>query len=85
MSAFDEVTKERDAQDFHSRGPAEVRLLHPRAADVRNRRMVLCGRLERARTFGGSPGLSVSRDGRWILYWQVDYNDNDIMLVENFR
>jgi dipeptidyl aminopeptidase/acylaminoacyl peptidase len=47
--------------------------------------VTLFGRLERARAFGGSPGLAVSADGRWILYGQVDQSDNDIMLVENFR
>jgi Tol biopolymer transport system component len=30
-------------------------------------------------------GLSVSADGRWLLYTQVDRADMDIMLVENFR
>lgn len=34
---------------------------------------------------GGSPGLSVSLDGRSVLYWQVDQLDSDIMLVDNFR
>ena len=38
MSAFASVTGQRDAQDFRSPGPAEVRLRHPRAADVRHRR-----------------------------------------------
>jgi Tol biopolymer transport system component/serine/threonine protein kinase len=30
-------------------------------------------------------GLSVSADGRWIVYTQEDRADMDIMLVENFR
>ena len=32
-----------------------------------------------------APGLSVSPDGRWILYAQVDIAASHIMLVENFR
>ncbi len=32
-----------------------------------------------------SSGLSVSPDGRWILYSQEDEASTDIMLVENFR
>jgi Tol biopolymer transport system component len=31
------------------------------------------------------PGLSVSPDSRWLLYTQLDRNDSDIMLAENFR
>jgi Tol biopolymer transport system component len=42
-------------------------------------------RIERSKAPSGPPGLGVSADGRWILYWQVDQFDNDIMLVENFR
>src|SRR4030095_10047268 len=34
---FPSVTVQDDAQDFHSQGLAEVRLRHPRAADVRHR------------------------------------------------
>jgi Tol biopolymer transport system component len=30
-------------------------------------------------------GLSVSPDGRWLIYTQVDQSGSDIMLMENFR
>jgi Tol biopolymer transport system component len=32
----------------------------------------------------GAPGLSVSPDGRWILYVQNDSRVSDVLLVENF-
>lgn len=43
------------------------------------------GRVEHPRAFRGSPGFAVSADGRWVLHGQVDKEDNDIMLLENFR
>lgn len=42
-------------------------------------------RLEQGKSPFGAPNLSVSGDGQWVLYFQADQSDNDIMLVENFR
>jgi Tol biopolymer transport system component/serine/threonine protein kinase len=36
-------------------------------------------------TSGYSPNLSVSPDGRWIVYGAPDLVESDIMMVENFR
>ena len=44
-----------------------------------NSQVTVLRRLEPAGP-GAPPGLAVSADGRWILYRQVDQNDNDIML-----
>jgi Tol biopolymer transport system component/DNA-binding winged helix-turn-helix (wHTH) protein len=33
----------------------------------------------------GSSALAISRDGRWLLYSQIDQYGDDLMLVENFR
>jgi Tol biopolymer transport system component len=32
-----------------------------------------------------APGLSVTRDGRWIAWDQPDREEDDVMLLENFR
>jgi hypothetical protein len=32
-----------------------------------------------------SPVFSVTRDGRWIAWAQLDHEDSDLMLLENFR
>jgi len=31
------------------------------------------------------PKLAVTRDGRWIAWAQIDHEDSDLMLIENFR
>jgi hypothetical protein len=33
----------------------------------------------------GVMGMSVSPDGRWLLYSQIDDYSSDLVVVENFR
>jgi hypothetical protein len=32
----------------------------------------------------GNPGLSISPDGTWLLYSQIDQKNNDIILIDGF-
>jgi Tol biopolymer transport system component len=34
---------------------------------------------------GSTPTLTVTRDGHWIAWAQLDHQDSDLMLIENFR
>ena len=50
---------------------------------------VASGRVAVVRTFdrisGGTDGLTISPDGRWLVYVRLDQRVNDLMLIENFR
>jgi len=48
------------------------------------RKLILVGTIEKpVITF--TPGFSVTRDGRWIAWAQLDHEDSDLMLLENFH
>ncbi len=53
--------------------------------DFATRRSALIGEIPRARIFTVAGALAVSPDDVWILYVQLDRDDSDIVLVENFR
>lgn len=42
------------------------------------------GEIERSMA-AGTPGLSMSPEGNWLAYTQVDYNSTDIYMLDNFR
>jgi eukaryotic-like serine/threonine-protein kinase len=48
------------------------------------RRVTRLIELERSKAPSNSLALDVSQDGQWIIYWQTDQLDSEIMLVENF-
>jgi hypothetical protein len=43
------------------------------------------GRVEKTVTWKTTPGFSISPDGRWLLYSNLESTDADLMLVDNFR
>jgi len=54
--------------------------------DFQERRIRTLGQLAfRVRTFGATPLLTVSRDGRWLVATRVDRWERDIVAVDGFR
>jgi serine/threonine protein kinase/WD40 repeat protein len=49
-----------------------------------NRKLTKIGEIAKPGTFA-APHFSVTRDGRWIAWSQLDHEDSDLMLLENFR
>ena len=52
--------------------------------DFATRKITAMGNMDKM-PFNGAPGLSVSPDGRYLLYVQLDESRNSLMLAENFR
>ncbi len=52
--------------------------------DARTNRIAGVGRIEKP-IIREIPGLSTTRDGRWILYSQADQFDADLILLDQFR
>jgi len=48
-------------------------------------RVTRIGTLDKEPVTSGGGALSVSPDGHWVLYPQVDHVESHIMLVDNFR
>ena len=55
-----------------------------RSLDTRANRAAVVGRIEKAILIA-APGLSATRDGKWILYSQADQFDADLILLEPFH
>jgi Tol biopolymer transport system component/DNA-binding winged helix-turn-helix (wHTH) protein len=52
--------------------------------DFRTRKITVMGDMEKS-PFEGAPGLSVSPDGKYLLYVQLDEGRSSMMMAENFR
>ncbi len=65
-----------------SQEPRSIFLLSLETGEKRRLTAPQMGSFGDTRAYGNP---TVSSDGRWILYWQVDQIDNDIMLVEGFH
>ena len=52
--------------------------------DYKTRKVISMGDMEKG-PYEGAPGLSISADGRYLLYVQLDEGRDNLMLAENFR
>ena len=52
--------------------------------DFRTHKITQKGTIEKA-VLRRVPGFSVTRDGRYIAWSQLDQRESDLMMVENFR
>jgi Tol biopolymer transport system component len=52
--------------------------------DFVTRKITVMGDMEKS-PYEGAPGLSVSPDGKYLLYVQLDESRNNLMMAENFR
>ena len=52
--------------------------------DFATRKITFMGEMEKF-PYGGAPGLSVSPDGKYLLYVQLDEARNSLMMAENFH
>ena len=52
--------------------------------DFATRKITVMGEMEKD-PYDGAPGLSVSPDGKYLIYVQVDEVRNNLMMAENFH